>query len=163
MAKAQQRTVEPQIDKLTQWSTVFLDGSVWTRFFSFNTGTTRGWGGGSCEQDNEFSVFRKILGNSWLTEKLLKNFTEFYGTLKFIPVFTRAWARWNLPSFFFRHILILSSNLRLSISSYFFPSRFSRVNFYEFLFSSLSATCPANIILLTFTVQEYLAKSTIYM
>jgi hypothetical protein len=68
--------------------------------------------------------------------------THFYGTRRFIAVFTRArhwflsWARWiqSTPAhpISLRHILILSSHLRLGFTSCLLPLGFPTETLYEF-------------------------------
>jgi hypothetical protein len=85
-------------------------------------------------------------------EQLLKNFPIFYGTWKFITVFTRA-LHWFLPwtrsiqsiasnptSLWF--ILILPTHLRLDLPSGLFPSDFFPIR----------AKCPDNLTLLDFII-----------
>jgi hypothetical protein len=96
---------------------------------------------------NTFSLLHVTYLQSWaLLEKLpivqlLKNFPAFYGTRRFITMFTRAlhwslsWARsvQSIPS----HpcILILSTHLRLGLPSDHFPSGFPTNILWAFLFS----------------------------
>jgi hypothetical protein len=99
---------------------------------------------------------------SWaLLQKLpivqpLKNVPGFYGTRKFITVFTRAlhwslsWARLiqsiqSHPSSL-RSILILSTHLRLGFPSDLSHSGFPTNILYGFFFSRIRATCPAHLI-----------------
>jgi hypothetical protein len=94
--------------------------------------------------------------------QLLKNFPAYYGTRRFITVFTRAlhwslsWARsiQSIPHhpIFLRSILILSINLRLCLLTGLVPSGFPTKILYTFLFSLNRATCPAQLIRLNFIV-----------
>jgi hypothetical protein len=110
------------------------------------------------------SCVLKNLTHSWswaLLEKLpivqpLKNFPVFYGTRRFITVFTRSfhwslsWSRWiqSIPShpISLRSILILSTHLRLGLPSSLLPYDFPTNILYAFLFSPIRATCLALLI-----------------
>jgi hypothetical protein len=91
----------------------------------------------------------------------LKNFTTFYGTRRFINVFTRAlhwslfWARptKSVPSHptSLRSILILSTHRRLGLPSGLFPSGFLTHMLYAFPFDS--------IVLYALPVSSYLTWS----
>jgi len=70
---------------------------------------------------------------------LIKKFPVFYGTRRFITVFTTAR---HLSLLWARSILILSSHLLLGISSDPFPSGFPTKTLYAPLFSSIRATIP---------------------
>jgi hypothetical protein len=97
------------------------------------------------------------LSPSWVaantTAQELKNFPTFYGTRRFITVFTRVVPilgqiiSVHTIQFSLRRILILSTHLRLGLPNGLFPSGFPTIILYEFLFP-IRATCPAPLILL---------------
>jgi hypothetical protein len=87
-----------------------------------------------------------------------RNPPAFYGTRRFITLFTRA-LYWSLSSsrmtqslpshpVSLRSILVLSSYLCFGLPSSLFPSGFPTNILYEFLFSPIRATSPAHLILL---------------
>ena len=99
---------------------------------------------------------------------LVKKFPAFYGTRRFITIFTSA-RHLSLPSVssiqsitphptFWRFILILSAHLRLGQPS--LPSGFFHKNpvYTSPLLSSISATCPAHLILLDFITRTILGE-----
>ena len=103
-----------------------------------------------------------------LNLQLIKKFSAFYGTRKFITVLTSArhlslsWANYihspqPLPTSW-RSILILSSHLRLGLPSGLFPSGFSTLTLCTHLPSSIRATCPAHLILLDFITRTILGE-----
>jgi hypothetical protein len=108
--------------------------------------------------DNTELFTHELTPWSWvLTEKpqvvqLLKNFPTFFGTWRFITVFTRVRHRsvsqaWLIQSVPFhptssRHILILSSHLRLGLPSGLYPSGSPTKTLYAFVFSRAHATYP---------------------
>jgi hypothetical protein len=85
--------------------------------------------------------------------QLLKNFSAFYGTRRFITMFARAhhwslsWSRWiqSIPThaISLSSILILYPYLHLDLPSDLFPCGFPIKTLYAFLFSPMPATCPA--------------------
>jgi hypothetical protein len=88
----------------------------------------------------------------------LKNFPAFYGTQKFITVFTRA-LHWSLSwvtsiqsipfhPISLRSILILSTHIHLGLPSSLFPSDFPTNILHVFLLSPVRATCPDNLSLI---------------
>jgi len=90
--------------------------------------------------------------------QLVKKCLTFYGTRRFIIVYIRSlhcsisWARYiQSPTshpIFTRSILILSSHLRLHLSSCILLSGFPTRILYLFLISHMCATCPVHLILL---------------
>ena len=77
--------------------------------------------------------------------QLVKKFSAFYGTWRFITTFTRS-------------ILILSSHLCLSLSNGLFPSGLPMKTLYMSLLSPIHATCPTNLILLNFITRTMLGE-----
>jgi hypothetical protein len=92
----------------------------------------------------------------------ISNNFPFYGTRKFITVFTRArhwsrpWAKWILSipphPISLRSILTLFCHLRLGLPNGLFSSGFPTKTLYEFIFAPMRATCPAHLILLGLTI-----------
>jgi hypothetical protein len=78
--------------------------------------------------------------------QLLKNFPPFYGTRRFITVFTRA-LHWSLS--WAKSIQSIPSHLRLGLPRGLFPSGFPTNILYAFLFSPIRATCHAHLIKVT--------------
>jgi hypothetical protein len=88
--------------------------------------------------------------------QILKNLPVFYGTRKFITVFTKPstapypepdQSNPYHPTLPLRSILILFIHLRLGLPSGLFPSGFRTSILYAFLVSLIHATCPAHLIL----------------
>jgi hypothetical protein len=88
--------------------------------------------------------------------QVLKNFSEFYGTRRFIAVFTRApplvpiLIQANPVTL--RSILIVCAHLHVGLPSGLFPSAFHTNILYAFLFSPIRATCLSRLIQLYFIV-----------
>jgi hypothetical protein len=102
--------------------------------------------------------------------QLLKNFPAFYGTRRFITVFTRAlhwslsWTRsiHSIPprSTSLRSILLLPTHLHLGISSGLFPSGFPTSILYAFLSFPFVLRALPILYSLTWSFWLYLARST---
>jgi len=102
--------------------------------------------------------------------QLVKIFLTFYGTPRFVTTFTSARhlsLSWTRPIQFmpphptsWRSILILSSHLRLGLPSGLFFSLFLIKPLYTPLLSPVSATCPANLIVLDCIARKILSEIT---
>jgi hypothetical protein len=124
--------------------------------------------------------FTTCVAWSWILLKkppvaqLLKNFPTFYGTRRFITVYTRvlycslSWAIsiQSIPPhpISLRYILILSIHLGLSFPSGLFPYGFPTKILYAFLFFPIRASYPAHLIFLYFIIvillgEEYKLRS----
>ena len=100
--------------------------------------------------------------------QLVKKFPLFYGTPRFITVFTTtrhlpissARSIQSMPSHptSWRFILILSSHLSLGLPNGLFPSGFHTKTLYTPFISPIRATCPAHLIRLDFTTRTILGK-----
>ena len=100
--------------------------------------------------------------------QLVKKFTAFHGTRKFITALTSvshlflSWAR-PVQSIYphpnsWRSILILSTHLHLGLPSGLLPSDFPTKTLYTSLSSPIRATCPAHLILLHFITRTLLGE-----
>ena len=98
----------------------------------------------------------RALPDKLTSSQLVKKFSAFYGTRRFITVYKSArhlslcWAR-SIQSILphptlLRNILILSSHLRLGSPSGLFPSGCPNKTLYTPLLSPTRATCSANLI-----------------
>ena len=100
--------------------------------------------------------------------QLVKKFPAFHGTRRFITALTSvrhlslSWAS-PIQSIYphptsWRPSLILSTLLRLGLSSGLFPSGFPTKTLYTPFSSPIRATCPAHLILLDFITRTILGK-----
>ena len=99
----------------------------------------------------------RVLLEKLTSLQLVKKFPAFHGTRRFITALTRvrhlslSWASpiqsINPHPTSWRSILILSTHLRLGLSSGLLPSGFPSKTIYTPLSSSIRATCPAHIYL----------------
>ena len=109
---------------------------------------------------NLLHPWRRVLLEKLTGLQLVKKFSAFHGTRRFITALTSvrhlslSWAS-PIQSIYphptsWRSILILSTHLRLGLPSGLFPSGFPSKTLHTPLSSSLRATCPDHLILLGF-------------
>ena len=107
--------------------------------------------------------WRRVLFEKTARFQLVKKFPAFYGTRRFITIFTRARhlslfsARsiQSMPSIplLEKSFSILSFHLRRGLPSGLFPSGFPAKILYTPLLSTICATCPAHLILLNLIIR----------
>jgi hypothetical protein len=93
-----------------------------------------------------------------MVAQLRSKFFVFYGSRRFVTVFTRA-CHWTLSwvssaqcTLYLRYILILLSHLHLDFPRHHFLSGFPTKILYEFLISPTRATCPTHLIVLDLNI-----------
>jgi hypothetical protein len=96
--------------------------------------------------------------------QLLKNFPTFYGTQRFITVFT--WVLHQsllnqITASCLRSILILSSHLRIGLPDVIFPPGFHTKILYAFFFAPIRATRLLDMIILIMLGEEYMLWSSL--
>src|SRR5215470_6776499 len=110
----------------------------------------------------------KVLLEKLTGLQLVKKFSAFYGTRRFITALTSvrhlslSWAS-PIQSTYphptsWRSILILSTHLRLGLPSGLFPSGFPTKSLYTSLSAPIRAICPAHPILLDFITRTILGE-----
>ena len=105
--------------------------------------------------------------------QLVKKFPAIHGARKFITALTsvrKLSLSWDnaIHSIYphstsWRSILILSTHLRLGLSSGLLPSGFPTKTLYTPLSSPIRATCPAHLILSILSLAQYWVRSTNYL
>ena len=122
----------------------------------------------NCWHSFVFTPWSRALLEKLTGLQLVKKFSAFYGTRRFITAFTSA-RHLSLSSASsiqsvpphptsWRSIIMLSSHLRLGLPSGILPSGFPTKTLYTSLFSPKRATCPAHPILLDLITRTILGE-----